>query len=160
MCAFGRRTQQTDRSVCGSSEERAEAEKTRQGSWLGMLFIASDSRHSPRLHQYTINLGEIIVVRKILVVIIVILGFSFGFNYLFQNKQDVNINSKYSNCELGDLVGDDVERIEYQNFYIDYHAEDFTKSQIEEFAQKCVDEAIKNQYQMDCCTRMKMYPAQ
>ena len=59
-------------------------------------------------------------------------------SYLFKNKHDSNINSKYSNCELGDLVGDDVERIEYQNFYIDYHTEDFTKSQIEDFAQKCV----------------------
>ena len=50
--------------------------------------------------------------------------------------------------------------MEFQDFYVDYHAEDFTKSQIKEFAQKCIDEAIKNQYQMDCCIRMKMYPAQ
>lgn len=100
------------------------------------------------------------MVKKILVAIIVILGFSFVFNYLFQDKQDVNINSKYSNCELGDLVGNDVERMEFQNFYVDYHAKDFTKSQIKGFAQKCIDEAIKNQYQMDCCTRMKMYPLQ
>ena len=98
------------------------------------------------------------MIKKILIIIIVILGFLFGINYLFQNKQDVNLNSKYSNCELGDLVGDDVERIEYQKFYIDYHTQDFTKSQIEDFAKKCVDDDVKNQYQMDCCMRMKMYP--
>ena len=104
------------------------------------------------------NIGEfIILIRKILI-IIVILGLLFGMSYLSKNKPDSSINSKYSNCELGDLVGDDVERIEYQNFYIDYHTEDFKKSQIEDFAQKCVNDNVNNQYEMDCCVRMKMYP--
>ena len=98
------------------------------------------------------------MIKKILIIIIVILGLSFGITYLFKNKHDSSINSKYSNCELGDLVGDDVERIGYQKFYIDYHTEDFTKSQIEDFAQKCVNDNVKNQYEMDCCVRMKMYP--
>ena len=98
------------------------------------------------------------MIRKILIIVIVILGLLFGIGYLFKNKYDSSINSKYSNCELGDLVGDDVERIGYQKFYIDYHTEDFTKSQIKDFAQKCVNDNVKNQYEMDCCVRMKMYP--
>ena len=69
-----------------------------------------------------------------------------------------NAISKYSKCELGDLVGDDVQRIKFQKFNIDYHQDDFTKAQIDNFAQKCVDEGVKNQYQMDCCMVTKMYP--
>ena len=98
------------------------------------------------------------MVRKILIILIITLGLSFAAYYLFQNKQDTSINPKYLNCELGDLVGDDVERMEYQNFYIDYHTEDFTKSQVEAFGKKCVEDNVKTQYQMDCCVRRKMYP--
>ena len=98
------------------------------------------------------------MIRKLLIIIIIFLGILFGMSYLLKNKQNNNINSKYSNCELGDLVGDDVKRIKYQNFYIDYHTEDFTKLQIEDFAQKCVNDNVKNQYEMDCCVRMEMYP--
>ena len=98
------------------------------------------------------------MIRKLLIIIIIFLGILFGMSYLLKNKQNNNINSKYSNCELGDLVGDDVKRIKYQNFYIDYHTEDFTKLQIEDFAQKCIEDKVKDQYQMDCCIRMKMYP--
>lgn len=98
------------------------------------------------------------MIRKISIVIIIILGLIFAIGYLSKNAQDIRINSKYSNCELGDLVGDDVERIEYKNFYVDYHVKDFTKSQIENFAQSCIKDNVKTQYQMDCCVRMQMYP--
>ena len=94
--------------------------------------------------------------KKIFITTIAILGFSFGIFFLSQNKQDPN--SKYLNCELGDLVGDDVERITYQSFDIDYHTEDFTNSQIEDYAKMCLDDGVKNQYQMDCCMRINMYP--
>ena len=96
--------------------------------------------------------------KKILIIIIVVLCFGYGISYLHQNKSDNAVNSKYLNCELGDLVGEDVERIVYKNFNIDYHTEDFTKSQVENFARECIDEGVKNQYQADCCMRMKMYP--
>ena len=97
------------------------------------------------------------MIKKILILII---SFCIGLGvyYSFQNKQNSNINTKYSNCELGDIVGDDVERIVYKNFNIDYHTEDFTKQQIELFAQECIDEGVKTQYQIDCCMRTKMYP--
>lgn len=93
---------------------------------------------------------------KNIIISIFIIGLGFGIYYLTQTKQDADL--KYSNCELGDLVGDDVERLPYQNYYVDYHTEDFTKSQIEDYAKTCLDDGIKNQYQMDCCVRMKMYP--
>ena len=93
---------------------------------------------------------------SIFIVVLVILGFYT--NHLFQKKTEINFKSKYSNCEIGDLVGDDVERIVYKNFNLDYHTNDFEKSQIEDFAQRCLDEGIKNQYQMDCCMRSKMFP--
>lgn len=101
---------------------------------------------------------KIIMIKKMLIIAVVILGLLFGINYQFQNKHVVDLNSQYSNCELGDLVGDDVERMVYENFYIDYHTEDFSKSQIKDYAKKCLDDNVKNQYQMDCCVRMKMYP--
>ena len=97
------------------------------------------------------------MIKKISIIGITILCLGFGI-YLFLNKQNIDTNSKYSNCELGDLVGDDVERIVYQNFNIDYHTEDFTKSQIENYAKECIEDNVKNQYQIDCCMRMKMYP--
>ena len=109
---------------------------------------------------------------KKLLIVIVVLGIGAGTYYILQNKQNNNINaenintkninsnnntSKYSNCELGDLVGDDVERIVYKNFYIDYFAGDFTKIQVESIAQECIDEGVQDQNQIDCCVRMKMY---
>ncbi len=95
--------------------------------------------------------------RKFLAFLIIII-FGTAIYYLFQNKTDNIVNDKYSNCELGDLVGDDVERITYKNFDIDYHTEDFKKSQIEDYAKMCLEDGVKNQYQMDCCITIKMYP--
>ena len=64
------------------------------------------------------------MLKKILIVVAVI-GIGAGVFYFLQNKQNNNINSDnitannansiYSNCELGDLVGEDVERIVYKN---------------------------------------------
>ena len=106
------------------------------------------------------------MLKKILIVVAVI-GIGAGVFYFLQNKQNNNINSDnitannansiYSNCELGDLVGEDVERIVYKNFNIDYHTGDFTKIQVESIAQECIDEGVQDQNQMDCCVRMKMY---
>ena len=59
---------------------------------------------------------------------------------------------------MGDLVGDDIETIKYNNYSIDYHEADFSKKQIENFAKKCIKEGVKTRYQMDCCVRSKMYP--
>ena len=98
------------------------------------------------------------MIKRVLIIVVIITGLGLGINYFLQNKNDVNVNSKYSNCELGDLVGEDVERTVYKNFDIDYHSEDFKKSQVEVLAQKCIDEGVKNQYQMDCCMRTKMFP--
>ena len=75
----------------------------------------------------------------------------------WHNKKVV-ANNKYNQCELGDLVGDDVERIKVSKFYVDYHSEDFKEEQINNFAQRCLNEGVKTQYQMDCCVRQKMYP--
>ncbi|MCQ2753902.1 MAG: DUF3089 domain-containing protein [bacterium] len=65
---------------------------------------------------------------------------------------------KYSNCELGDLVGEDVERLYFSGYHIDYHTEEFSKEQAKKFAKDCLNEGVLNQYQMDCCTTRKMYP--
>ena len=81
-----------------------------------------------------------------------------GIYFLFQKETVNNVNDKYLNCELGDLVGDDVERIRYNNFDVDYHSEDFSKDQIEKFAKECINDNVKDQYQMDCCMTIKMYP--
>lgn len=96
--------------------------------------------------------------KKILVIAIIVLCIGIGVTYLLKNKRIIDADSAYSYCELGDLVGDDVERIVYKNFNIDYHTEDFAKVQIEKLAQECIDENVKKQYQMDCCITMKMYP--
>lgn len=96
--------------------------------------------------------------KKFLILFIIITVLGAGIYYLLKKKTDNNVNSKYSNCELGDLVGDDVERIRYKIFDIDYHREDFSREQIEKFAQECIEDNVKNQYQMDCCITIKMYP--
>ena len=96
--------------------------------------------------------------KKILVILIVVLCIGFGVTFLLKNKRIIDADSAYSYCELGDLVGDDVERIVYKDFNIDYHTEDFAKAQIEELAQECINENVKKQYQMDCCMSIKMYP--
>ena len=96
------------------------------------------------------------MIKKILIITIIILVFRTIIYYLSQNEKDTN--SKYSNCELGDLVGDDVEKITYQKFNIDYHTRDFTKIRIKNYAKECIDDGVKTQYQMDCCMSIKMYP--
>ena len=63
----------------------------------------------------------------------------------------------YNNCELGDLVGDDVIRVKISKFYVDYHSEEFTKKQIKVIAKKCLEEGVSSQYQMDCCITTKIY---
>ena len=98
------------------------------------------------------------MMKKILVILIVVLCIGFGVTYSLKNKRIIDKDSAYSFCELGDLVGDDVERIVYKNFNIDYHTEDFTKVQVEKLAQECTNEGVKKQYQMDCCMSTKMYP--
>ncbi|MCQ2957636.1 MAG: DUF3089 domain-containing protein [Candidatus Gastranaerophilales bacterium] len=65
---------------------------------------------------------------------------------------------KYLNCELGDLVGEDVVRLKNSKFNVDYHSEDFKEEQINNFVQRCLNEGVKTQYQIDCCVRQKMYP--
>ena len=60
------------------------------------------------------------MMKKILV-IGVVLCIGFGITYLLKNQRIIDKDSAYSFCELGDLVGDDVERIIYKNFNIDYH---------------------------------------
>lgn len=95
--------------------------------------------------------------RKILIFCGTIAIFGTGIYYLFQKDNNI-VNDKYLNCELGDLVGDDVEKIKYKNFDVDYHREDFSKVQIEKFAQECINDNVKDQYQMDCCITRKMYP--
>ena len=97
------------------------------------------------------------MIRKEMIIAIFILVICVGVTFLFQHKRSNIYDSKYSNCELGDLVGDDVERLEYKNFYIDYHKADFTKSQIEDYTDECLAEGVKSQYQMDCCMTSKMY---
>ena len=105
------------------------------------------------------------MVKKILIVIVVLGIVGVGTYYILQNKQnnkqgneqDINAVSKYSNCGLEALEGDDVERIVYKNFNIDYFAGDFTKIQVESIAQECIDEGVQDQSQIDCCVRMKMY---
>ena len=96
------------------------------------------------------------MIKKILIVIVVLVV-GAGTYFVLQNKQNSNVDSKYSNCELGDLVGEDVERIVYKNFEIDYHTGDFTKIQVESIARECIEEGVQDQNQMDCCVRMKMY---
>ena len=65
---------------------------------------------------------------------------------------------KYSNCELGDIVGDDVKDLSYKDFWIYYHSKDFSKKQMKQFANECLKEGVHTQWDMDCCTRYKMYP--
>ena len=65
---------------------------------------------------------------------------------------------KYSNCELGDIVGDDVKGFNYKDFWIYYHTNDFSKKQMKQFANECIKEGVYTQWDMDCCTRFKMFP--
>lgn len=67
------------------------------------------------------------------------------------------IPNKYSSCELGDLVGDDVKRIKYNEYKIDYHKKDFNKKEIIKLADECLLEGVSNQREMDCCMTIKMY---
>jgi len=68
------------------------------------------------------------------------------------------ISKKYSNCELGDLVGKDVKRIKHYNYNLDYHSKDFKKKEIINFANECLFKGVESQYEMDCCLTEQMYP--
>lgn len=78
-------------------------------------------------------------------------GLYFGMN-------DATKHPDYSFCELGDLVGDDVERIMYEGYTLDYHTKDFSHKQIIDFARRCIAENVSSQYEMSCCLTYRMYP--
>ena len=77
---------------------------------------------------------------------------------LFFSMEPKTRKIDYTSCELGDLVGDDVERINYESYTLDYHSKDFEQSKVIKYANRCIDEGIKSQYEMDCCLTYKMYP--
>lgn len=93
-----------------------------------------------------------------LIIICVIFSICFVTFKLRLTDNNQNSISKYDNCELGDLVGEDVIRIQVAGFNVDYHSNDFSKKQIEEFAKMCKRDGVSSQYQMDCCMTIKMYP--
>jgi len=64
----------------------------------------------------------------------------------------------YTVCGLGDLLGDDVETLNYKGYNISYHKSDFSKGQIKKFTDDCLNEGATSQYQIDCCVGYRMYP--
>lgn len=87
---------------------------------------------------------------------IIICNENLGINVYKDTKS--NSKSDYSSCQLGDMIGQDVETIDYNGMSIDYHSDDFTEKQIKKLASECSKEGIKNQSEMNCCINLKMYP--
>lgn len=111
------------------------------------------------------------VILAIIVLIAIIAGVSSNFvnenttnstndntSYEQVDKAEEVAANKYTNCELGDLLGDDVKTINYKNLIIDYHSTDFTEKQIKELASACYKDNATTQEQMSCCMSYKMYP--
>lgn len=108
-----------------------------------------------------------IVFSVIIVLISAIVAFADNTS---QNKQSANntdneaINrykqqtNNFTMCELGDFLGDDVDKIEYKNYNLEYYPSDYSKNQVKKFADECSKLGANSQYQMDCCVRFKMYP--
>lgn len=74
-----------------------------------------------------------------------------------QETQEITSN-KYTNCEIGDLIGDDVETINYKNLIVDYHSTEFSAAEIKKLASECYKDGATTQEQMSCCTSQRMYP--
>lgn len=77
---------------------------------------------------------------------------------IYVYRDENNSKNDYSSCQLGDLIGDDVKTISYNNMSIDYHSEDFSETQVKKLASECNKEGVKNQSEMNCCINLKMYP--
>ena len=103
------------------------------------------------------NFGKILIICLIFIISFVTFK-SFAKDDTAQDKAVLKKVSKYMNCELGDLVGDDVKRIKVAGFNVDYHSNDFSKKQVKLLAKECKKEGVFTQYQMDCCMTMKMFP--
>lgn len=103
----------------------------------------------------------------VLVTTIIVLVFALIGSLIYMNNQKSGSElserirketQNYTMCEMGDIVGEDIETLNYKDYNIDYHGSDFSQSQIQQFADACLGEGVKDSYQMDCCVRYKMYP--
>ncbi len=98
---------------------------------------------------------------KILIGIILTIAIMVGIGSEMSNSTKTSnqeSQNKYTNCEMGDLLGDDVETISYKNLMIDYHSTEFSAAEIKNIASECYKDGATTQEQMSCCARQKMYP--
>ena len=94
--------------------------------------------------------------KKILALILLILGITVILVYVAYSTFFKKTN-RYSFCELGDLVGDDVESVYLDGYRLDYHSDSIDPDKVLDYGKKCIQEGILTQYEMDCCMREKMF---
>ena len=78
-----------------------------------------------------------------------------------QSKQS-NSNdpgAKYDSCQLGDLIGDNVEYIEYKGATIQFYTDEYTKDSATALAQACEAEGANTPDRLACCAAKKMFPS-
>ena len=74
---------------------------------------------------------------------------------------DNSTNDTGASCQLGDLIGEDVEVVKYNGIYehdIQYHTSDFSPEDIKKMAKQCEAEGGVYGEDFDCCISQKMYP--
>lgn len=74
---------------------------------------------------------------------------------------DNSANDTGASCQLGDLIGEDVEVVKYNGIYehdIQYHTSDFSPEDIKKMAKQCEAEGGVYGEDFDCCISQKMYP--
>lgn len=64
----------------------------------------------------------------------------------------------YDSCQLGDLIGDNVDYIEYKGATIQFYTDEYTKDSATALAQACEAEGANTPDRLACCAAKKMFP--
>ena len=60
--------------------------------------------------------------------------------------------------DFGEAAGNDVVRAKIDGFYFEYHKPQYKRKYIKNLMKECIDDGVKTQVQMYCCTVNKLHP--
>lgn len=60
--------------------------------------------------------------------------------------------------DFGSPAGNDIEKLNIDGFYFEYHKPQYKKSYIKNLMNECISDGVKTQVQMYCCVVKKLHP--
>ena len=60
--------------------------------------------------------------------------------------------------DFGEPAGDDIKKVTKDGFYFEYHKPQYKRKYIKTLMEECINDGVKTQVQMYCCTAKKLHP--